>query len=115
MTTRSYLYACDADPCLYDIAPRGVCEHVGEVALLQRIMIAREPRLIASRLFDEGLAVLADSTGAVDRALAFVDRLAEGEVAEPDDFAAAMTQMQAVLGTMRARYLLLEPEEVMRG
>lgn len=115
MSNRSYLYACDADPCLYDIAPRGVCEHVGDVALLQRIMIAREPRLIASRLFDEGLAVLADSAGAVDRALAFVDRLAEGDVPEPDDFTAATAQMQAVLGTMRARYLLLEPGEVIDG
>lgn len=115
MSNRSYLYACDADPCLYDIAPRGVCEHVGEVALLQRLMVTRGPRVIASRLYDDGLALLADSTGAVDRALAFVDRLAEGDVAEPDDFAAAAVQMQTVLGTMRARYLLLEPGEVLDG
>jgi hypothetical protein len=115
MSNRSYLYACDADPCLYDIAPRGVCEHVGEVALLQRLMVARGPRVIASRLYDDGLALLADSTGAVDRALAFVDRLSEGDVAEPDDFAAAAVQMQTVLGMMRARYLLLEPGEVLDG
>ncbi len=115
MSNRSYLYACDADPCLYDIAPRGVCEHVGEVALLQRLMVARGPRVIASRLYDDGLALLADSAGAVDRALAFVDRLAEGDVAEPDDFAAAAVQMQTVLGMMRARYLLLEPGEVLDG
>lgn len=115
MSNRSYLYACDADPCLYDIAPRGVSEHVGEVALLQRLMVARGPRVIASRLYDDGLALLADSTGTVDRALAFVDKLAEGEVAEPDDFAAAAVQMQTVLGMMRARYLLLEPAEVQSG
>jgi len=115
MATRSYLFACDADPSLYELAPRGVCEHIGSVALLQRIMIARGARAIESRLFGRGLAVLADSDGAVDRALAFVDRLAEGTLVDPDDFGAASAQMQSVLATMRARYLLLEPSELAGG
>jgi hypothetical protein len=113
MSTRCYLYACDADPSLYELAPRGVCEHVGSVALLQQIMVASGARAIASPLFPDGLAVLADSGGAVDRALAFVDRLADRDVSEPDDFAAACEQMRGVLATMRARYLLLEVGEVL--
>lgn len=115
MSNRSYLFACDGDPSLYELAPRGVCEHVGGVALLQRIMVARGARAIGTRLFDEGLAVLADSAGAVDRALEFVDKLGDGEIAEPEDFASAATQMREVLGTMRARYLLLEVGEVLGG
>ena len=115
MSNRSYLYACDGDPSLYDLSPRGVCEHVRSVSLLQLLMVARGARAIGSRLFDDGLAVLADSTGAVDRALELVDRLAEGDIAERDDFAAAAAQMRDVLGTMRARYLLLEVGEVLDG
>src|SRR5689334_8541470 len=102
MSNRSYLYACDADPSLYDIAPRGVCEHVADVSLLQLIMVTRGARTICSRLFDDGLAVLADADGAVDRAFAFADKIADGDVAEPDDFAAACVQMRDVLSTMRA-------------
>ncbi|HEY5947626.1 MAG TPA: hypothetical protein VIV40_19110 [Kofleriaceae bacterium] len=115
MSNRCYLYACDADPSLYEISPRGVAEHVGCVGLLQLIMIARGARTIGSRLFDDGLAVLADSDGAVDRALAFADKLGDGDIVEPDDYAAACSQMRDVLSTMRARYLLLEAGEVLHG
>jgi hypothetical protein len=115
MSTRCYLYACDADPSLYELAPRGVCEHVGSVALLQQLMIASGARVIGSRLCRDGLAVLAESAGAVERALAFVDKLGDGDVAEPDDFTAACEQMRDVLAMMRARYLLLEVGEVLNG
>src|SRR5690349_15167794 len=114
MSNRSYLYASDADPGLYDIALRGVCEHVGDVSMLQLIMVARGARAISSRIFDDRLAVLADSRGAAERALAFVDKLGEGEVAEPEDFAAAVSQMRDVLGsTSTGRYLVLEVGEVL--
>lgn len=114
MSNRSYLYAGDADPNLYDIALRGVCEHVADVSILQLVMVARGARAIASRLFDDRLAVLADSRGAAERVLAFVDKLGEGEVAEPEDFAAAVSQMRDVLGkTSLGRYFVLEVGEVL--
>jgi hypothetical protein len=113
MSNRCYLYACDADPSLYEIAPRGVCEHVADVSLLQLIMVARGARAVQSRLFDDGFAVIADADGAVDRVLAFVDKLGDGDISEPDDFAAAAGQMRDVLSMMRARYLLLEAGEVL--
>lgn len=114
MSNRSYLYAGDGDPTLYDIALRGVCEHVADVSMLQLIMVARGARAVASKLFDDRLAVLADSRGAAERAFAFVDKLAEGEVSEPEDFAAAARQMREVLGaTPLGRHLLLEVAEVL--
>lgn len=114
MSNRCYLYACDADPALYDIAPRGVCEHVADLALMQLIMVAKNPRVVTSRVFEEGVAVLADSAGARERALAFAAKLAEREVAEPDDFAIAVAQMENVLAsTDLGRYLLLEVGEVL--
>lgn len=114
MSNRCYLYACDADPGLYDIAPRGICEHVADLALMQLIMVAKNPRVVTSRVFEEGVAVLADSAGARERALAFVAKLAEGDVAEAEDFAIAVAQMQNVLAsTDLGRYLLLEVGEVL--
>jgi len=114
MSNRCELYACDGDPNIYDIAPRGVCEHVADVALVQLIMIARGARAVTSQLFEDRLAVLADSSGAAERALAFVDKLGEGDVAEPEDFAAAVEQMRNLLATTSlGRFLLLEVGEVL--
>ena len=114
MSNRCCLFACDADPSLYDIAPRGICEHVGDVSLLQMIMVARGARAVTSRLFEDKQAVLADSTGAVERVRAFIEKLVEREVADPDDFAAAVVQMDEVLDkTPIGRYLLLEVGEVL--
>jgi hypothetical protein len=113
MSNRCELYACDADPSLYDVAPRGISEHVADVALLQLIMIARGARAVGSQLFEDRLAVLADSAGAAERALAFIDKLAERDVPEPEDFAEAVKQMRNVLATTSlGRFLLLEVGEV---
>lgn len=113
MSNRSYLYACDADPSVYDVAPRGVCEHVADVALLQLIMIAHGARVVSSQLFDKRSAVVSDSAGAAERALAFVAKLAEGDIAERDDFDAAVDQMKNVLAnTAMGTCLLLEVAEV---
>jgi hypothetical protein len=114
MSNRSYLYACDADPTLYDVAPRGVCEHVADVGLLQLIMIAHGARVVGSQLFDERAAVIANSAGAADRALAFAAKLGERDVAERDDYEAALEQMRDVLAnTALGSCLLLEVAEVM--
>ncbi len=113
MSNRSYLYACDADPSSYEVAPRGVCEHVADVALLQLVMVSRGARVVSSLLFSDRTAVVADASGAVERALAFVAKLGERDVAEPDDFAAAVAQMKSVLGsTALGTHLLLEVGEV---
>jgi hypothetical protein len=113
MSNRSYLYACDADPSVYDVAPRGVCEHVADVGLLQLIMVAHGARVVASQLFDDRAAVVSDSTGAAERALAFADKLRDGDIAEPDDYDAAVEQMRDVLAnTALGSYLLLEVGEV---
>jgi len=113
MSNRSYLYACDADPTQYDVAPRGVCEHVADVGLLQLIMVAHGARVVGSQLFDERAAVLASSAGAAERALAFADKLGERDVAEPEDFDAALEQMRDVLAnTALGSLLLLEVGEV---
>ena len=114
MSNRCELYACDADPTRYDIAPRGICEHVADVALIQLVMIARGARTVPSQLFEDRLAVLADSEGAAERAVAFIAKLGEGDVAEPEDFAAALAQMRDVLvKTPLGRHLLLEVGEVL--
>jgi hypothetical protein len=113
MSNRSYLYACDADPTVYTVAPRGVCEHVADVGLLQLIMVARGARIVASQLFDDRAAVIAHSTGAAERALAFADRLGQRDIAEPEDFLAAVDQMRDVLAnTALGSCLLLEVAEV---
>src|SRR6185503_19792446 len=99
MSNRCELYACDGDPNLYDIAPRGIGENVADVAMLQLIMIGPGARSVNSQLFEDRLAVLADSTGAAERALAFVDKLGERDVADREDFTAAVAQMRNVLET----------------
>jgi hypothetical protein len=114
MSNRSYLYACDADPTVYEVAPRGICEHVADVGLLQLIMIAHGARVVASQLFDDRSAVLAASSGAAERALAFADKLGQRDIAEPEDYVAALEQMRDVLAnTALGTCLLLEVAEVM--
>src|SRR5690349_6508746 len=113
MANRCYLYACEADPSSHDVTPIGLCEHTGEIALAQLLMLTRGARAIDSLLFDDHYAVVAELVGAADRALAFLAKLGEGEVADRAAFEDAVAQMRDVLAqTSLDSHVLLEVGEL---
>lgn len=115
MGNRCYLYTCDADPTIHDVAPRGVAEH-GDIALVQLLMVANGARAIESLIFDGQLAILADSAGAIERALAFLVKLGSGVVVDREQFDSSIAQMREFFAeTTLGRYLLLEVGELLEG
>src|SRR5687768_3228065 len=110
MGIRSFLYACDADPTRFDTAARGLCEHPQNIALAQLVMVTRGARAIESLLFEDSLAVLAERDD--DRTFAFLAKLSERDVAEPERFALAIAQMQRICDGTPGSFVLLEPAEV---
>jgi hypothetical protein len=114
MSNRSYLYALDEIPDgKKKVYPVGMCEFAYEIPLVHKLMMAGNPRIVRSAIWSQEIGILADRAGAEERMLAFVHKLAEGKVADRDDFDFEVEEMEEFLAKApKSKYLLLEAGEI---
>ena len=88
MANRSYLYTCDDIPTADGkVKPRGLCEFNYGIPIVHKLMVASAPRVVRSAIWGEhDIGILGDRAGAVERTVAFVDKLSAGDVADRADW-----------------------------
>ncbi|HUS27839.1 MAG TPA: hypothetical protein VMZ53_05005 [Kofleriaceae bacterium] len=115
MANRSYLYTCDQVPTDESTdAPRGLSELNYDIPLIHMLMAANNPRRVQSAIWSEhDIAILADREHAIERALAFADKVGAGTLddrAAWDSDLAAMREFFAKVPP--SKYVLLECGEI---
>ena len=115
MANRSYLYTCDESPAAgRAVKPRGLCEFNYGIPIVHKLMVASAPRVVRSAIWgDHDIGILADRAGAIERTLAFVDKLSAGELAEQDAWNEEVAGMKQFLAAVPpSKYVLLETGEI---
>jgi hypothetical protein len=84
MANRSHVYLTDQLPTKAKHKRgqfRGVCEWNWEIPISHLLLVANKPKRVQSAIWkDHEIGIAADSKGAVERLLAFIDLLGQGEV-----------------------------------
>ncbi len=108
----SYLYTCTVVPIKGRRQWfRGLGSHEG-VPLLYKILMLNSPRLTRSAIWDHDIGILADRRGAYKRAMAFCDKLAEGDLPRPRVYHRLLEDVRDYLWYLPEKYMLLEAAEI---
>ncbi|MBA2540037.1 MAG: hypothetical protein H0V17_10420 [Deltaproteobacteria bacterium] len=114
MANRSHLYTCDEIPGGKGFRARGLSEYGWEIPLVHKLMVAANPHVVRSAIWEHDIAIIADREGAFDRASAFFDKLGEGDLGDRKEFDEELAQMKEFLATTPpSKYILLEAGEIL--
>jgi hypothetical protein len=114
MANRSHLYTCDEVPGGKGFYARGLSEYNWDIPLVHKLMVATSPRIVRSAIWEHDIAILADRVGAFERALAFFDKLGQGDLGDRKEFDEELAQMKEFLATTPpSKFVLLEAGEIL--